>query len=108
MELDLVPGVDLGPRGGLRRDNLGGRCGLVVVGCGLLRAAGAEASDHDRGRGVAFARHAARRRGTGAVAPAPARARAGAGARWFTHGGRGTVGGMVVNDGRGRLILSGA
>jgi hypothetical protein len=63
VELDLVPGVDLGLRGALRRDNLGGCCSLVVVGRGLLRA---EASDHDRGRGVAFARHAAWRRGTGA------------------------------------------
>jgi len=73
VELDLVPGVDLGLRGALGRDNLGGCCGLVVMGRGLLRAAGAETSDHDRGRGVAFARHAARRRGTGAVAPARAR-----------------------------------
>ena len=80
MELDLVSGVNLSLREALGRDNLGG----------LLGAAGAAASDHDRRRGVAVAHRAVRRRGTGAVAvaPAPARARARArpAARWFTHG----------------------
>jgi hypothetical protein len=103
LELDLVPGVDLGLRGALRRDNLGGCCGLVVVGRGLLRAAGAEASGHDRGRGVASPATL-----HGVVVPAlwrwrwrerregEERARTRVGVWWFTHGGRGTVGGMVV------------
>ena len=91
MELDLVPGVNLGLRGALSGNNLGGGGwgGAVVVG-GLLGAAGAAAGDDDRRRGVAVAHRAVRRRGSGAVAvaPAPARARARArpAAQWFTHG----------------------
>jgi hypothetical protein len=83
VELDLVPGVNLGLRGALGRDNLGG----------LLGAAGAAASDHDRRRGVAVARHAARRRG--------------AGAGQGQGQGQGEAGGAVVHSwGRGTVVVA--
>jgi hypothetical protein len=89
VELNLVSGVNLGLRGALGQDNLGGGWGGALVLGGLLGAAGAAASDHDRRRGVAVARHAARRRGTG------------------EGQGQGEAGGAVVHPlGRGRVVVA--